>query len=70
MVEYLAEPLEEYLGHSDDDEEEYIGEGLENDEDIEPKIVFTDTQKLIAGIAIGVPLLLGMFWLLGSFRRD
>jgi hypothetical protein len=61
MVQYLVEPLEEYLAHSeqlrDEDEEEYEDEGHENDEDVEPKIGFTDTRKLIAGIIIAVPLL-------------
>jgi hypothetical protein len=74
MVQYLVEPLEEYLAHSeqlrDEDEEEREDEGYENDEDVEPRMVFTDTQKLIAGIVIALPLLLGMFWLLNPFRRD
>jgi hypothetical protein len=71
MVEYIVDPLEEYLAHSeqwpDEDEEEREDEGDENDEDVE---ILTDTHKLIAGIVIGVPLLLGIFWLLGPFRRD
>ena len=72
MVQFLVEPLEEYLAQSeqlpDEDEEEREDEGDENDEGAEP--VFTDTQKLIAGIVIAVPFLLGMFWLLSPFRRD
>ena len=54
----------------EEEEEEHEDEGYENDADVEPRIVFTDTQKLIAGIAIALPLLLGMFWLLNPFRRD